>query len=113
MGKGEMLTQFYSVYLKGRDYFRGPRHRCESNIIVNVNEIWYEDIEWINFVQDRDSQFSDWLRAGRSVVGGFDSRRGLEIFLFTTASRTALGPTQPPIQWVTESSFRRSKAAEA
>jgi hypothetical protein len=26
--------------------------------------------------------------------------RGLEIFLFTTTSRTALGPTQPPIQWV-------------
>jgi hypothetical protein len=34
-------------------------------------------------------------------VLGFDSRRGLEIFLFTTASRTALGPTQHPIQWVT------------
>jgi hypothetical protein len=31
---------------------------------------------------------------------GFDSRRELGIFLFTTASRTALGPTQPPIQWV-------------
>jgi hypothetical protein len=29
----------------------------------------------------------------------FDSRRGLGIF-FTTASRTALGTTQPPIQWV-------------
>jgi hypothetical protein len=29
-----------------------------------------------------------------------DSRRGLGIFLFTTASRTALRPTQPPIQWV-------------
>jgi hypothetical protein len=26
--------------------------------------------------------------------------RGVGIFLFTTASRTALGPTQPPIQWV-------------
>jgi hypothetical protein len=25
---------------------------------------------------------------------------GLGIFLFTTASRPALGPTQPPIQWV-------------
>jgi hypothetical protein len=25
---------------------------------------------------------------------------GAGIFLFTTASRTALGPTQPPIQWV-------------
>jgi hypothetical protein len=33
-------------------------------------------------------------------VLGFDSRRGLAIFLFTTASRTALGSTQPPIQWV-------------
>jgi hypothetical protein len=30
----------------------------------------------------------------------FDSRCGLGIFLFTTASRTALGPTQHPIQWV-------------
>jgi hypothetical protein len=30
----------------------------------------------------------------------FDSRRGLGIFLFTTAFRTALGPTQPPNQWV-------------
>jgi hypothetical protein len=33
-------------------------------------------------------------------VLGFDSRRELGICLFTTASRTALGHTQPPIQWV-------------
>jgi hypothetical protein len=33
-------------------------------------------------------------------VPGFDSRQGLGVFLFTTASRMALGPTQPPIQWV-------------
>jgi hypothetical protein len=33
-------------------------------------------------------------------VLGFDSRRGLGIFLFTTASRKALAPPQPPIQWV-------------
>jgi hypothetical protein len=30
----------------------------------------------------------------------FDSRRGVGIFLFTAESRTALGPSQPPIQWV-------------
>jgi len=32
---------------------------------------------------------------------GFESRQGLGIFLFTTASKPAMGPTQPPIQWVT------------
>jgi hypothetical protein len=30
---------------------------------------------------------------------GFASRQGLGIFLFTTASRPALRPTKPPIQW--------------
>jgi hypothetical protein len=37
------------------------------------------------------------LRAGRP---GLDSRQGQEIFLYITASKPALGPTQPPIQWV-------------
>jgi hypothetical protein len=33
---------------------------------------------------------------------GFDYRQGMRIFLFSTASRPALGPTQPPIQCVPE-----------
>jgi len=37
---------------------------------------------------------------GLEGILGFDFRRGLEIFLFTAASRTALGPTQSPIQCV-------------
>jgi hypothetical protein len=41
-----------------------------------------------------------WARGWTIGILGFDSRRGLGIFLFTTASRTALGPSQPPIQWV-------------
>jgi hypothetical protein len=41
-----------------------------------------------------------WATGWTVGVLGFDSRRVLGIFLFTTASRTALGPTQPPIQWV-------------
>jgi hypothetical protein len=36
------------------------------------------------------------------MIRGFESRQGLGIFLFTTASRPALGTTQPPIQWVPE-----------
>jgi hypothetical protein len=31
---------------------------------------------------------------------GFDCRRGLGVFLFTTTSRTALEPNQPPTHWV-------------
>jgi hypothetical protein len=33
-------------------------------------------------------------------VLGFNSRRGMGIFLLTTASRMSLGPSQPPIQGV-------------
>jgi hypothetical protein len=35
-------------------------------------------------------------------VLGFDSWQGLGIILFTIASRMALGPTQPPIQYIPE-----------
>jgi hypothetical protein len=44
---------------------------------------------------------AQWYSAGpRAVWSGFESRQGLGIFLFTTAFRLALGPTQPPTQWV-------------
>jgi hypothetical protein len=44
--------------------------------------------------------FQRWATGWTIGILGFDPRRGLGIFLFTTASRTALGPTQTPIQWV-------------
>jgi hypothetical protein len=45
---------------------------------------------------------SVWRWAAGCTIGvvGFDSRQGLGIFLFSTASRTVLVPNQPPIQWV-------------
>jgi hypothetical protein len=41
-----------------------------------------------------------WAMGWTIGVLGFDSRRGLGIFLFPNASRTALRPAQSPIQWV-------------
>jgi hypothetical protein len=51
------------------------------------------------------SRYTNKLQAGRP---GFDSQQR-KIFLFSTASRQALGPTQPPIQWV-PGSFKGCKA---
>jgi hypothetical protein len=44
-------------------------------------------------------------------VLGFDSWRELGIFMFTTASRTGLGPTQPLIQLVRRALFLGVKRA--
>jgi hypothetical protein len=49
----------------------------------------------------RDSSVGiGWATGWTMGVLGFDSPRGLGIFLFTTASKMALEPTQPPNQWV-------------
>jgi hypothetical protein len=45
------------------------------------------------------SRCSDWLRAGRRK--GRSSSPGRDKnFIFSTSSRPALGPTQPPVQWI-------------
>jgi hypothetical protein len=45
------------------------------------------------------SRYSDWLRAGRRKSRSSSPGR-VKNFVFSTSSRPALGPTQPPIQWV-------------
>jgi hypothetical protein len=45
------------------------------------------------------SRCSDWLRAGRPR-GRISNPGGGKHFHFSMSSRPALGPTQPPIQWV-------------
>jgi hypothetical protein len=56
---------------------------------------------------ERFKYYTSIMRSRNSSVGialgyglddrGFEFWQGLGIFLFTTASRQALGPTQPPI----------------
>jgi hypothetical protein len=46
------------------------------------------------------ARLSQWYSTGYGLDDrGFESQEELRIFLFTTASRLALGLTQPPIQW--------------
>jgi hypothetical protein len=52
-------------------------------------------------VKSRDSSVSILLGYGLDDRGSrFRFPEGLGVFLFTTASSTALGLTKPPIQWV-------------
>jgi hypothetical protein len=48
----------------------------------------------------RVAQYSVWLRARRPGDRGSIPGRGKRIFSLTSVSRPALGPTQPPVQWV-------------
>jgi hypothetical protein len=65
-----------------------------------IGKIYFK-IKYVVCNKSRDSSVGI---ANGYVLGdrgsGFDFRRGLGIFLFTTESRPALGLTQPPIQWV-------------
>jgi hypothetical protein len=70
-------------------YYCHPQtHYLENSFLKKFKSMW-----------NRGSSVSieTWLQAGRQ---GFDYRQGHRLFLFVTASRPALGPTQPHIQWM-------------
>jgi hypothetical protein len=48
----------------------------------------------------------------QNLVYGLNSWKGQEIFLFSIATRPALGPTQTPIQWVPDTLSPQEKQPE-
>jgi hypothetical protein len=75
-----------------RTYF----HKVSSNIFLSSTHRY---LKWSLPFISRDSTVL-WRWAKGWMIAGSSSERGWEFFFFTTASRQALGPTQPPIQWV-------------
>jgi hypothetical protein len=39
---------------KGRDHWEGPRSRWVDNIKMDLREIGWDDMDWIDLAQDRD-----------------------------------------------------------
>jgi hypothetical protein len=93
--------------------FGRPARRTDNvkTFLKRYDMMWSGSI-WLR--KSTSGGFLCWATGWTIGALGFDSRRGLGIFLFTTASRTALGPTQPPIQWVLGAlSLGGGKAARA
>jgi hypothetical protein len=72
---------------------------------MDLREIGWEGVDWIHLSQDTDQWRARNLTKIRFQhvslnITDLHLITGLGIFLFTTMSGPALGPTQPPIQWV-------------
>jgi hypothetical protein len=84
---------------------------------MNLYDFCVSDVSFcgntVNNVQHCHKNFDTSDDTTMIGVLDFDSRRGQGIFLFTTVSRTALGSTQPPIQWVPGALSLGGKAAGA
>jgi hypothetical protein len=123
------LISFLSVFVMGNDSFavRGLTSLWKSqNLVLRLAILPHDFVFFSYYIQSSSGKiiriWSPLLPANSKIRSsqlpyihhisicyvckklrtslGSDSRRRLGIFLFTTASRTALGPTQPPIQWV-------------
>jgi hypothetical protein len=82
------------------DTVRTKKATAQRCLVTSIRNPEYHSL-FLSRVRDVVAQ-SVQRRATGWMIGvlEFDSRRGLGIFLFTTASRTALEPTQPPMQCV-------------
>jgi hypothetical protein len=69
-------------------------------MLVRSSNIFVQDFSYVGLpTHYKRSRYSDWLRAGRPRSRSSSPYR-VKNFLFSTSSRQALGPAQPPIQWV-------------
>jgi hypothetical protein len=80
-----------------------PRNWCKQKHtstcdLRNSSNPVYDKVLYLSLALEYHKIY--WLGRWVETGLGFYSRRGLGILIFTTASRTALGPTQSRIQWV-------------
>jgi hypothetical protein len=68
--------------------------------LYNLYSIEYLDDWMMKCVPGSSVSIVSWLRTGRPGDRGSIPGRGERIFPVASVSRPALGPTQPPVQWV-------------
>jgi hypothetical protein len=114
VGKNEvepMLNHEPGCLSRYSDWGRGVKLTTHLRLVPRSKNAWsytstpqYGFIAWCSVKKSTGTTLT-FNKHTESATGwtigvlGFVSRRGLGIFLFTIASRPALGPTQPPTQW--------------
>jgi hypothetical protein len=90
------------VKLNGRMSANDELKRCSKHFAWRYQDLDFEPNEYearvLTTKQHKAAGQDTILNTITNYILGFDSWQELGIFLFTTTSRTALGPTQPPIQ---------------
>jgi hypothetical protein len=54
MGEGRGAYKILVGRPEGRRPLGRPRHRCEDNIKMDLQEVGWEGVDWIDMAQDRD-----------------------------------------------------------
>ena len=67
-GTEEVLTGFWWRDLMTREPLGTPRHRWECNIKMDLQEVGWGRMDWIDLVQDRD-RFSGCCECGNEPSG--------------------------------------------
>jgi hypothetical protein len=106
LGKRAHVSCHTACVLRGHVLYHQQHHKnCLGSLVsrnkrIIVLSISLQAILFVTFCEAgaRElSQYSVWLRTGWL---GYNPRQRQRIFPLVSASRPALGPTQPPIQWV-------------
>jgi len=64
LGRGEAYTGFRCGTLRERGHFARPRQRREDNIEMDLQEVEFGGMDWIEVVQERDR----WLALVNAVM---------------------------------------------
>jgi hypothetical protein len=89
------------------------RHGCSWRNISRISSWLYRNMLQIISCRCRVRVARSVDRRATAEELKLDSRQVQEFFLFSTLSRPAKGPTQPPVKWVTEAHSMRGKAVGA
>jgi hypothetical protein len=83
------------IVVYSENHINTKRGQSAELLNAKILDTWVIQLQ--HCIEELNQLATSKVSTGRS---GFDLRRGQRIFPVASVSRPALGPTQPPVQWV-------------